>query len=41
MTELGAVESEVTARIDRAVEIARSAAPPVETDLLMDVYVSY
>jgi acetoin:2,6-dichlorophenolindophenol oxidoreductase subunit alpha len=41
MTELDAVESEVTARIDRAVEIARSAAPPVETDLLTDVYVSY
>ena len=41
MAELDAVESEVAARIDRVVEIARSAAPPTEADLLTDVYVSY
>src|SRR5580704_12949539 len=39
--ELDRVESEVAARIDHAVEVAR-AAPPPDTDALMrDVYVSY
>jgi pyruvate dehydrogenase E1 component alpha subunit len=36
-----AVDAEVAALIDRAVEAARTAAPPAETDLLTDVYVSY
>ena len=38
---LDAVDAEVTALIDRAVETARAAAPPAEADLLTDVYVSY
>jgi pyruvate dehydrogenase E1 component alpha subunit len=39
--ELDAVEGEVAALIERAVETARTAAPPAEADLLTDVYVSY
>ena len=39
--ELDAVEAEVAALIDRAVETARAGAPPDETALLSDVYVSY
>ena len=38
---LDAVDAEVAALIDRAVETARAAAPPAEADLLTDVYVSY
>ena len=38
---LDAVEGEVAALIDRAVEMARAALPPAEADLLSDVYVSY
>jgi acetoin:2,6-dichlorophenolindophenol oxidoreductase subunit alpha len=38
---LDAVEAEVAALIDRAVETARTAVPPAEADLLTDVYVSY
>jgi acetoin:2,6-dichlorophenolindophenol oxidoreductase subunit alpha len=38
---LDAVDAEVAALIDRAVEIARAAAPPADADLLTDVYVSY
>ena len=38
--ELDAVESEVAALIDHAVEMAREAPPP-ESALLSDVYVSY
>jgi acetoin:2,6-dichlorophenolindophenol oxidoreductase subunit alpha len=39
--DLDAVEAEVAALIDRAVEAARAAAPPDEAALLTDVYVSY
>ncbi len=35
------VEGEVMALIERAVETARTAPSPAETDLLTDVYVSY
>jgi pyruvate dehydrogenase E1 component alpha subunit len=38
---LDAVESEVAALIDHAVEVARAAPPPDPTVLLRDVYVSY
>ena len=38
---LDAVEAEVAALIDRAVETAREAPPPSESALLSDVYVSY
>ena len=38
---LDQVESEVAALIDRAVELARAAAPPDTDALLTDVYVSY
>jgi acetoin:2,6-dichlorophenolindophenol oxidoreductase subunit alpha len=38
---LDAVDAEVAALIDRAVEIARAAASPADSDLLTDVYVSY
>ena len=38
---LDAVDAEVAALIDRAVEEARAAAPPPESALLTDVYVSY
>jgi len=41
MTALDAIDSEIAALIDRAVETARAAAPPAEADLLRDVYVSY
>ncbi len=41
MTALDAVDAEVAALIDRAVETARTAPPPAEADLLTDVYVSY
>jgi len=41
MTALDAVDTEIAALIDRAVETARAAGPPSETDLLTDVYVSY
>jgi pyruvate dehydrogenase E1 component alpha subunit len=41
LAELDAVESQVAALIDRAVETARTAVPPAEADLLTDVYVSY
>jgi len=40
-SELDRVESEVAALIDRAVETARAAAPPPDSALLTDVYVSY
>ena len=39
--ELDAVDAEIAALIDRAVETARAAGPPAEADLLSDVYVSY
>ena len=39
--ELDAVESQVIARLDAAIEHAIAAAPPVEKDLLTDVYVAY
>jgi pyruvate dehydrogenase E1 component alpha subunit len=39
--ELDAVEAEVAALIDRAVETASAATPPADADLLTDVYVSY
>jgi len=39
--ELDKVESEVASLIDRAVETARAAAPPPDSALLTDVYVSY
>src|ERR1700737_4708996 len=38
---LHAVEGEVAALIDRAVEMARAGLPPAEADLARDVYVSY
>jgi len=38
---LDAVESEVAALIDHAVELARAAPPPDTDALLRDVYVSY
>ena len=38
---LDAIDAEVAALIDRAVEEARAAAPPPESALLTDVYVSY
>jgi pyruvate dehydrogenase E1 component alpha subunit len=38
---LDAIDAEVSALIDRAVETARTAASPAEADLLTDVYVSY
>ena len=38
---LDAIDTEVAALIDRAVEEARAAAPPPESALLTDVYVSY
>ena len=38
---LDAVESEVAALIDHAVELAQAAAPPDTDALLRDVYVSY
>ncbi|HEX3536062.1 MAG TPA: thiamine pyrophosphate-dependent dehydrogenase E1 component subunit alpha [Stellaceae bacterium] len=38
---LDAIDAEVAALIDRAVEEARTAAPPPESALLTDVYVSY
>ena len=38
---LDAVDSEVAALIDQAVEIARAAPPPDTDTLLRDVYVSY
>src|SRR6516225_7531594 len=41
MTELDAVDAEIAALIDRAVETARAVGPPAEADLLTDVYVSY
>jgi acetoin:2,6-dichlorophenolindophenol oxidoreductase subunit alpha len=40
-SDLDRVENEVAALIDRAVETARAAAPPAESTLLTDVYVSY
>jgi TPP-dependent pyruvate/acetoin dehydrogenase alpha subunit len=39
--ELDAVEREVAGLIDGAIETARAAAPPPESALLTDVYVSY
>jgi len=41
MAALDAVDAEVAALIDRAVEMARAAPPPAEADLLSDVYASY
>ncbi len=38
---LDAVEAEVAALIDRAIEAARAGSPPDEAALLADVYVSY
>lgn len=38
--ELDAVETEVAALIDRAVETTRAGSPPDEAALLTDVYVS-
>jgi TPP-dependent pyruvate/acetoin dehydrogenase alpha subunit len=38
---LDAIDAEVAALIERAVEEARTAAPPPESALLTDVYVSY
>ncbi len=38
---LDAVDAEVAALIEHAVETARTAASPAEADLLTDVYVSY
>ena len=38
---LDAVESEVAALIDQAVEVARAAPPPDIDALMRDVYVSY
>jgi TPP-dependent pyruvate/acetoin dehydrogenase alpha subunit len=38
---LDAVDNEVAALIDRAVASASAAPPPLETELLTDVYVSY
>ena len=38
---LDAVDTEVAALIDRAVEMARAGSPPDEAALLADVYVSY
>ena len=40
-SELDRVESEVAALMDRAIETARAAAPPPDSALLTDVYVSY
>ena len=40
-SDLDRVESEVAALIERAVETARAAAPPPDSALLTDVYVSY
>jgi len=41
MDALDAVDAEVAALIERAVAVAREAAPPPEAALLTDVYVSY
>src|SRR6266850_2480699 len=41
MTALDTIDAEVAALIDRAVEMARAAPPPAESDLLSDVYASY
>jgi acetoin:2,6-dichlorophenolindophenol oxidoreductase subunit alpha len=38
---LDTVDAEVAALIDRAIEMARAGAPPDDTALLADVYVSY
>ena len=40
-SDLDRVENEVAVLIDRAVETARAAAPPADSALLTDVYVSY
>jgi pyruvate dehydrogenase E1 component alpha subunit len=39
--ELGAVDDEVAALIDKAVDEAKAAPPPAAADLLTDVYVRY
>ena len=39
--DLTAIDAEVAALIDRAVQEAREAPPPTEADLLTDVYVRY
>jgi acetoin:2,6-dichlorophenolindophenol oxidoreductase subunit alpha len=39
--EIDAVEDEVATLIDKAVAAAEAAAPPSETDLATDVYVTY
>jgi acetoin:2,6-dichlorophenolindophenol oxidoreductase subunit alpha len=41
VADLDAVEAEVAALIDRAIDTARAAAPPDPAALLTDVYVSY
>lgn len=38
---LAGIEEEVAALIDRAVDAARAAPPPAETELMRDVYVAY
>ena len=40
-SDLDAIDAEVTALIDRAVEEAKAAPLPTEADLLTDVYVRY
>ena len=40
-SDLDAIDAEVLALIEESVAKARSAAPPTETDMLTDVYVSY
>jgi len=39
--EFAEIEAGVAQAIDEAVEVARAGAPPVEADLLRDVYISY
>ena len=41
LSDLDAIEGEVAALIERAVEAARAAPPPPDSALLTDVYVSY
>ena len=40
-SDLDAVDAEVAATIDRAVDEAKAAPMPTEADLLTDVYVRY
>jgi pyruvate dehydrogenase E1 component alpha subunit len=41
MVQLDAIDAEVMTLIDRAVEDAKAAAPPPESDLYTDVYIKY